>query len=105
MAQEEKNEEIKMKPISRKWLLRILSNLLCGLPYLADSYNAKMVCFGEGAMELYACVKKLFSFFLTHGVVRRLSWPHDTLSCVLIAIVEEKKSSQITSQSELQGIN
>ena len=30
--------------------------LLCGLHYLADSYNAKMVCFGEGTMS-YAGVK------------------------------------------------
>ena len=57
------------------------------LPYLTDSFNAKMMCFGERAME-YAHVKILFSFFLsiiyTHSVAHQQSWSHDTLPCVLI---------------------
>ena len=50
-----------------------------------DSYNAKMVCFGEGAWS-YAHVKTLFSFFLSiyQQCGHRLSWPHDTLLCVFI---------------------
>ena len=44
-----------------------LSNLQCGVPYLGDSYNAKLVCFGEGAMEL--CTHEKAVFFLPHGVV------------------------------------
>ena len=28
------------------------TNFLCFLPYLEDSYDAKILCFGEGAMEL-----------------------------------------------------
>ena len=45
---------------------------------MMDSYNAKIVCFGEGAMELYTCEKKLFlsSCQYTHDVVHWLSWLH-----------------------------
>ena len=54
-----------------------------GLPYLADSYNAKMVCFGEGAMELW-----LFSFFLSIysrcGVPAFLAARHTTMCLVVI---------------------
>ena len=53
------------------------TNLLCGLPYLVDSYNARMVCFGEGNMEHENLV-----FFLsvnTHGVMCQFSWTHDAL--------------------------
>ena len=40
-----------------------LIKLLCGLLYLSDSYNAKMVCFVEGAMEL--CMYEKAVFFLS----------------------------------------
>ena len=55
---------------------------LYGLLYLADSYIAKMVCFGNGVMELYMCENAVF--FLPVSVACWLSWSHDTLLCVLI---------------------
>ena len=36
-------------------------------PYLGDSYNAKMVCFGEGAMEL--CTYEKAVFFLPVNIL------------------------------------
>ena len=54
-------------PISRKWLLQILSNSLCGVPYLGDSYNAKIVCFGEEAMEL--CMREKAVFFIPVNIL------------------------------------
>ena len=44
-----------------------LINLLCGVPYLGDSYNAKIVCFGEGAMEL--CTHEKAVFFLPVNIL------------------------------------
>ena len=46
---EEKNEEKKPKLwplVSRKWLERFSSNLVCGLPYLADISVATLVLIG-----------------------------------------------------------
>ena len=46
---EEKNEEIKPKLwplVSRKWLERFSSNLVCGLPYLAGISVATLVSIG-----------------------------------------------------------
>ena len=58
---------------------------LCGLPYLVDSYNKKMVCFGEGVMELYMCENAIFFLpvnmptvwctgFLGHMTHYHVSW-------------------------------
>ena len=47
--EEEKNEEKKPKLwplVSRKWLERFSSNLVCGLPYLADISVATLVLIG-----------------------------------------------------------
>ena len=44
-----------------------LIKLLCGIPYLEDSYIAKMVCFGDGAMEL--CMHEKAAFFLPVNVL------------------------------------
>ena len=44
-----KNEEIKTNfwaLISRKWLWRVSSNLVCGVAYLADTSAAKLVPIG-----------------------------------------------------------
>ena len=46
---EEKNEENKPKLwplVSRKWLERFSSNLVCGLPYLAGIFVATLVLIG-----------------------------------------------------------
>ena len=65
--------------VSRKWLERFSSNLVCGLPYLAGISVATLV----GATKV--CKSRLLSSCkYTHGVARRLLGPHDTLSCVLI---------------------
>ena len=40
---------------------------MCGVPYLGDSYNAKMVCFGERAMEL--CMREKAVFFLPVNIL------------------------------------
>ena len=53
---------------------------------------AKMVCFGEGAMKLCTCENAVFfSFFLS--IYSRcgalVTWPHDTLPCVLIIMTGE----------------
>ena len=48
-VEEEKNQEKnpKLWPlVSRKWLERFSSNLVCGLPYLADSSVAILVLIG-----------------------------------------------------------
>ena len=47
--EEEKNEEIKTKfcsLVSRKWLERFSSNLVCGLPLLAGTSPANLVPIG-----------------------------------------------------------
>ena len=44
-----------------------VENLVCGVPYLGDSYNAKMVCFGEGAKEL--CKHEKAVFFLPVNIL------------------------------------
>ena len=41
--------------------------LLCGVPYLGDNYNAKVACFGEGAMEL--CTNEKAVFFLPVNIL------------------------------------
>ena len=48
-VEEEKNEEKKPKLwplVSRKWLERFSSNLVCGLPYFAGSSVATLVLIG-----------------------------------------------------------
>ena len=48
-VEEEKNEEKKPKLwplVSRKWLERFSSNLVCGLPYLAGIFVATLVLIG-----------------------------------------------------------
>ena len=37
------------------------------VPYLEDSYNAKIVCFGEGAVEL--CMREKAVFFLPVNIL------------------------------------
>ena len=72
------------------------------LLYLLDSYNTKMMCFGEGAIDLCTHEKAVFflpvnifskmAFLVTqhttvcldHSVAHQLSWPHDTLLFILI---------------------
>ena len=39
--------------------MAVVNTIKC-LPYLEDSYNAKMVCFGEGAIELCTSEKAVF---------------------------------------------
>ena len=55
---EEKNEEIKTKLcslVSRKWLERFSSNLVCRLPLLAGISLANLVLIGKGITELHRC--------------------------------------------------
>ena len=54
-----------------------MAELGVGLPYLADSYNAKMVCFGEGAMEL--CMREKAVFFLSVNILT--VWSAGFLGC------------------------
>ena len=56
--EEEKNEEIKTNfcsLVSRKWLDRFSSSLVCRLPYLADTSLANLVPIGLGITELHRC--------------------------------------------------
>ena len=63
VEEEEKNEEIKTKfcsLVSRKWLERFSSNLVCRLPLLAGTSLANLVPIGEGITELHRCEKLRF---------------------------------------------
>ena len=42
--------------------MAVVNLITFAVPYLVDSYNAKMVCIGEGAMEL--CMHEIAVFFL-----------------------------------------
>ena len=44
-----KNEDNKSKFYISQMAVANLIKFACGLPYLVDSYNTKIVCFGEGA--------------------------------------------------------
>ena len=59
--------------------IHLLVQIFCDL---VDSYKAKMMCFGEGTMELCMCENAIF--FLPVNVHVWLSWPHNTLPGVLI---------------------
>ena len=63
---EEKKQEIKTKLcslVSRKWLERFSSNLVCRLPLLAGTSLAKLFQSDKGSQS-YIGVKIVFSFFL-----------------------------------------
>jgi len=62
-------------------------NLLCGIPYFGDSYNAKKWCALEKGPWSYACVKVVFFFLSIYswcGTLTYLAQLHDTLICVFM---------------------
>jgi len=60
--------------------------LLCGVFYLGDSYNENW-CTLEKGPQRYVYMKIFFSSCqYSHGVAHWLTWPHNTLPCVLITV-------------------
>ena len=47
--------------------------------YLVDSYNTKMVCFGEEAIELYMCEKAIFFLPVNILMLAFLATRHTTV--------------------------
>ena len=94
---EEKNEEKKPKLwplVSRKWLERLSSNFVCGLPYLAGISVVTLVSIGLGITELQRCEKRVYFLPVNILTVWRAGFlgrtTHDTLfrirsNCSLVA--------------------
>ena len=64
--------------------IRLKFGMECVLP--RGTFQKKL-CSSVQALSSYRCVKTAFTWFLynTHLSVARPTWPHDPLSCVLIA--------------------
>ena len=53
-------------PVSYEWL-QTNQNLLCGVPLVAGSYNAKITCFSKRVMEL--CMSENFVLVLPVNIL------------------------------------
>ena len=66
-----------------------LVNLMCGLPYLGDSYSAKNGMLWRRDHEAMHTTKTVFFLSVnihTHGVACWLTWLHGTQPCILICM-------------------